>query len=80
MKHVSAFVTLEFEQPLVIRFTKLVAYAEDAEAKVVVSCKYFDLSATLEHNINNGINVLRFLWFLSDFSKYSVPTYIPTDF
>lgn len=39
----------------------------------MVSSKYFDLSPSLKHNVDNGIDVLRFLAFLSHLSKYRIP-------
>jgi hypothetical protein len=40
----------------------------------VVSCKYLYLSASLEHNIDEAVEIFRFLGLLAYLGKDSIPT------
>lgn len=67
-----AVIAVQVEHPFVIGFPQLVANTEKSKSEVVVSCKYFQLSFPLEHHLNNAVNVLRLLRFLTNLPKDNV--------
>jgi hypothetical protein len=46
----------------------------------MISSKNFYLFAAFEHYVNQGIQILRFLWFLTYFRKDGIPTDLLPEF
>lgn len=73
LQGVFALVAFEFEQPLVVGLPQLVAHAEQSKTQVMVPGKYFNLLAALEHNVDEGVEILRLLGLLPDLCEDGVP-------